>query len=119
MHIHERRGQSSWMLSILILAALGFAEEGWDIKDGADRWYSLKISGVNAGIMHTVVETSPAGDIRTQETMRMQIDRGQDHVKLKFRTDFVESADGKAIDVGYSQQMAQVSLETNARGGLI
>ena len=83
------------------------------MKEGADKWYSLKISGVNAGIMHTVVETNAKGDIRTQETMRMQIDRGQDHVKLKFRTDFVETTDGKAIDVGYSQQMAQVSIRLN------
>lgn len=97
----------STVLACAVFAA-GAAEVDWKTNEGQDKWYSLKISGVNAGIMHTVVETSPSGDIRTQETMKMQIDRGQDHVKLKFRTDFIESADGDAIDVGYSQQMAQV-----------
>jgi hypothetical protein len=81
--------------------------ETWSVFDGHDRWYSLKISGVNSGVMRTLAETSESGNLRTTEEMKMQIDRGQDHVKLQFRTDFLESTAGKALRVGYVQNMAQ------------
>lgn len=103
--------KAALLFAVFACAVCSSTEGEWKVNEDQDKWYSLKISGVNAGIMHTVVETSQTGDIRTQETMRMQIDRGQDHVKLKFRTDFVESATGEAIDVGYSQQMAQNEIK--------
>jgi hypothetical protein len=102
-----------WVIMLLVLAPALVAKsdvatsDDWSVLPGHDRWYSLKISGVNSGVMRTLAEKNGPGDTRTTEEMRMQIDRGQDHVKLSFRTDFLETLTGKAYRVGYVQNMAQ------------
>ena len=69
-------------MRLLFLLATGIAaadsDEGeWKIVDDHDRWYGLKISGVNSGVMRTLAEKNANGDVRTTEEMRSRRKQAQ------------------------------------------
>lgn len=90
----------------LALAALARAG-GQD----AERWYELWISGARSGWSHEVVTTE--GDrIISRTEMQMAVGRAAEAVTIRTSTAFIETADGKPVEVTISQQLGDTPVKT-------
>jgi hypothetical protein len=85
------------------------AAENWSVVD--DQWMVLEIGGSRVGWMNTLVDRSD-DQFRTTTATEMTIGRGDAPVQIKMRTVFIETADGKPVQVTSLQHMAQQAVET-------
>eukprot|EP01059_Diplonema_ambulator_P004494 TRINITY_DN14216_c0_g1_i1.p1 TRINITY_DN14216_c0_g1~~TRINITY_DN14216_c0_g1_i1.p1 ORF type:complete len:525 (+),score=55.19 TRINITY_DN14216_c0_g1_i1:88-1662(+) len=98
---------------ILLCAACLGEDEIWVGKAPVREYhYSVKIKGSVAGVMSLkLYRDDDRGVYKSVEEMEAEVDRGNDKVTLRFRTDIEEDGEGKVLRAGYKQKMATQEIE--------
>jgi hypothetical protein len=100
---------------VLLLAALLVrtvaADEAW--RPVEQHWYEFLINGAKAGWMSQALEEAPGSKrLRTVIESQLSIDRGPQAMQVRSRTAFVETADGRAVEVTTEQQQSAHTVRT-------
>eukprot|EP00039_Didymoeca_costata_P012890 m.188232 g.188232 ORF g.188232 m.188232 type:complete len:544 (+) comp15615_c0_seq2:123-1754(+) len=93
-----------------VFSVLAESEDDW--KTESNLWYSLRIGGATAGVLQTAMAVNKkTGHYRSSENMNLTIQRGEDKVRLSFVTEMEEDSKGHVLSAGYTQTMAQDTVE--------
>ncbi len=114
MHIPSHRPRVIQFFGLLLaglLCATAFGDEPqW--TQLSERWYIFEIADSKAGWMRETVE-SDNDQFRTITETRMRFGRADVEAGVQITTEFIETADGKAISMSSNQTMSSQSIKTS------
>ena len=96
---------------LLVLAPSGLCAEPGTREE---RWYTVSMQGQRVGWMREAVTALRTGNIRTEMEMSMKVGRFDDGIEIVIRTGFVETPEGKPVEMRMMQKMGMVEVQTRS-----
>jgi hypothetical protein len=88
-----------WIL--IAMAVITTTSRGEDVHT---RWYSVELFGAKSGVMKSTEENKD-GKVYSGTDVTFEIRRGETSIKISMNSEFVETADGKAISMKSVQNL--------------
>lgn len=79
-----------------------------------ERWYTVSMQGQRVGWMREAVTALRTGNIRTEMEMSMKVGRFDDGIEIVIRTGFVETPEGKPVEMRMMQKMGMVEVQSRS-----
>lgn len=80
----------------------------------ADRWYEVWMAGARAGWAHELV-VEDGDEVRTRTVSRLVLGRAEESTEIRSETEFVETPEGRPVELRVVQHMGGTPLRTTYR----